>query len=128
MFHLFQGFLGASTGLKQFYGSSASWGRDNKTFYKRDLGLFFILYNFAFMKKIDLRPLNGTSWILSQEQEQEQQEQQQQQQQQQRRVVLDLLFAGKKKWIFDTSAQFLRIQRSYFKHWLQLCYDHCSKT
>ena len=92
MFHLFQEFLRVSPALKWFYGSSASWWRDIKTFYKRYLGLFLILYNFAFMQKVDWRPLNRTFGTLSQEQE----EQQQQQQQKQRRVVLDLLFAGKK--------------------------------
>ena len=49
-----------------------------------------ILYNFAFMQKVDWRPLNRTFGTLSQEQEEEEQ----QQQQKQRRVVLDLLFAG----------------------------------
>ena len=82
--------LRVSTALKRFYGSSASWWWDIKTFYKRYLGLFLILYNFAFMQKVDWRPLNWTFWTLSQEQEQEEQ--------QQRRVVLDLLFAGKNAW------------------------------
>ena len=95
MFHLFQEFLRVSAALKRFYGSSASWWRDIKTFYKRYLGLFLILYNFAFMQKVDWRPLNRTFGTLSQEQEEQQQQQQQQQQQKQRRVVLDLLFAGK---------------------------------
>ena len=92
---MFQEFLRVSTALKQFYGSSASWWRDIKTFYKRYLGLFLILYNFAFMQKVDWRPLNRTFWTLSQEQEE------QQQQQKQCRVVLHLLFAGKKLTVFN---------------------------